>query len=292
MMHGIRARFELVRIPAVFSAHADIVAGFLIAGGGIREFPSFVALLAATTLLYSAGMALNDVFDADIDRRERPERPIPSGRVSRNEGLVIGMLCLIAGAAVAALAGWVSAVIAVILAAAIIAYNAGFKSHSFFGPAVMGGCRYLNFALGLSLVPHLPALILLPAITGVYIFGVTVLSRDEASGGVISTAVWTSGLTVALTGLLMVLFHQVGLMPRATGPILGMLWAGGIILYLYRLKEDAPPDLIQAAVRFMLMNLIVLDGIIVIGFSPAVFALPVWALLLPGRYLARRFYVT
>ena len=34
-------------------------------------------------------MVLNDVFDAEVDARERPERPIPSGRVSlqrRNGG--------------------------------------------------------------------------------------------------------------------------------------------------------------------------------------------------------------
>ena len=34
-------------------------------------------------LFYTAGMILNDVLDDDVDRRERPERPLPSGAVSR-----------------------------------------------------------------------------------------------------------------------------------------------------------------------------------------------------------------
>ena len=40
--------------------------------------------------LYAAGMVLNDAFDAELDARERPERPIPSGRISRSRHGVLG----------------------------------------------------------------------------------------------------------------------------------------------------------------------------------------------------------
>ncbi len=39
-------------------------------------------LVAASTLLYASGVVLNDVFDLRRDARERPERPLPSRRVS------------------------------------------------------------------------------------------------------------------------------------------------------------------------------------------------------------------
>ena len=38
-------------------------------------------LVAASVFLYLAGMVLNDVYDVEIDRRERPDRPLPSGRI-------------------------------------------------------------------------------------------------------------------------------------------------------------------------------------------------------------------
>ena len=34
-------------------------------------------------------MVLNDVFDAEVDAREQPDRPIPSGRVSRRAAALL-----------------------------------------------------------------------------------------------------------------------------------------------------------------------------------------------------------
>lgn len=291
-MVDIRARLELIRVPAVFSAHADIVAGFIIAGGAAAHLGRLIALMAATTLLYSAGMALNDVFDVAIDREERPRRPIPSGRVGLAEAFVIGMGGLITGAYFASLAGWVSAVVALLLVVAIIAYNGGLKCRPVAGPAAMGACRYLNLALGLSVVPHLPTMLLLPAITGVFIFGVTVLSRHEVYGGNVSPAVQAAILAVAASCFLGIVFFLGGIMPKITGVVLSILWAAGMMTVLFRLMGDASPERIQKTIRLLLMNLVVLDGILVTGFASPIHAAAVWLLVLPGRFLSRRFYVT
>ncbi|WP_344980642.1 UbiA family prenyltransferase, partial [Streptosporangium fragile] len=73
----MRAVLELVRAPAALSVPGDTMAGAPAAGR--RATPG---LAAASVLLYWAGMALNDWSDREIDAVERPERPIPSGRVS------------------------------------------------------------------------------------------------------------------------------------------------------------------------------------------------------------------
>ncbi len=78
----MRAYLQLVRLPAVFTAMADIVLGFVLANGALSPFPEFAALLCASSALYLAGMVFNDFFDRRIDAVERPKRPIPSGRVS------------------------------------------------------------------------------------------------------------------------------------------------------------------------------------------------------------------
>ena len=65
---------------------ADILCGFLvgaaISGAGEPNWFVLPWLLLSSAGLYLGGMVLNDVFDARLDAVERPERPIPSGRVS------------------------------------------------------------------------------------------------------------------------------------------------------------------------------------------------------------------
>ena len=78
-MHGYRGYLELVRPANVATALADVLAGYAVAGLGN---PGLGWLLLSTACLYAGGVVLNDVFDRDLDRIERPERPIPSGRVS------------------------------------------------------------------------------------------------------------------------------------------------------------------------------------------------------------------
>src|SRR6266852_4753634 len=81
-----RAYAQLVRLPNVFTAMADIVLGWLGAratGTPDTRWPGFALLLAASACLYSGGMVWNDFFDVEQDRRERPYRPLPSGRITR-----------------------------------------------------------------------------------------------------------------------------------------------------------------------------------------------------------------
>ena len=89
MTDKLFAYLQLVRLPNVFTALADVAMGFFVTQGIVElaslepvQIVRLTLLCVASACLYLAGMALNDAFDADIDREERPERPIPSGRVS------------------------------------------------------------------------------------------------------------------------------------------------------------------------------------------------------------------
>ena len=99
-------------------------------------------LLVGASLLYTGGMVLNDVCDYAADLKERPSRPLPSGRVSRRAALVAGVGLLAAGWACTLVyrprvAAWAGA-----LTAAIVAYN---LLHRFrlLGLALMAACRGL-----------------------------------------------------------------------------------------------------------------------------------------------------
>src|SRR5213594_2119078 len=103
-----RAYAQLLRVPNVFTALADIGLGWLtaLAAGAPRtHWLGFVLLMCASASLYSAGMVWNDYFDIEQDRKERPFRPLPSGRISRGSAAAQGLSALLLGLVLAALAG-------------------------------------------------------------------------------------------------------------------------------------------------------------------------------------------
>ena len=152
------AWLQLVRLPAVFTALSNILCGFLITHRTpqirVAELTSqkeLWLLLLSTSGLYLGGMVLNDVFDAKLDAVERPERPIPSGRISLRAAAVFGSLLMLAGVLAAALAGTPSVVVAALIVPCVLVYN-GFLKSTIVAPLGMGTCRFLNLMLGASAV--------------------------------------------------------------------------------------------------------------------------------------------
>src|SRR6201991_4029282 len=113
----LRDYAELVRAPAGLSVPGDVVAGAAAAGALRARTP---ALAGASVLLYWGGMAANDWADRRLDATERPERPIPSGRIAPGRGFAVAAGLTAAGVAVAGLTGGRRALtVAVPLAAAV-----------------------------------------------------------------------------------------------------------------------------------------------------------------------------
>ena len=80
---------RLGRVSNLPTVWTNTLAGIVLAGGRVLE-PWTLPLLVALSLFYVAGMYLNDAFDAGIDARERPERPIPAGLVSAETVFTLG----------------------------------------------------------------------------------------------------------------------------------------------------------------------------------------------------------
>jgi 4-hydroxybenzoate polyprenyltransferase len=183
---------RLVRAPAALSVPGDAVAGAAAAG---CLGPRTVALAGGAVCLYWAGMALNDWADRDLDAVERPERPIPSGRVSAPTALVVAASLTGAGVALAATAGGRrSLAVAVPLAVAVWGYDLRWK-HTRWGPVAMAACRGLDVLLGASpgrLARAVPDALLVAAHT----VTVTALSRHETTG----TTAALPRATLAATG--------------------------------------------------------------------------------------------
>ena len=97
------AWMRLMRLSNAPTAATGALVGAMIATRGTAGAATSASTLglcvAGVTLLYLGGMVMNDFFDQPIDRIERPDRPIVSGRVSAQAALSLGMLLLAAGTA-------------------------------------------------------------------------------------------------------------------------------------------------------------------------------------------------
>jgi 4-hydroxybenzoate polyprenyltransferase len=192
------AYLQLIRAPNVFTAWADTLMGYALVGGTQHGMLRLAVLLVATAGFYTAGMVLNDVFDVEQDRKERPFRPIPSGRVplvvARRLGwslLAIGWLAsFVAGwlAASDVSRGWLVGIIGSLLAVTIVAYDAWWK-RTWFGPWLMGACRTQNIllamAVGAGATPLIsqehPGYVTAALAIGLYVVGITWFARAEAA---------------------------------------------------------------------------------------------------------------
>jgi 4-hydroxybenzoate polyprenyltransferase len=168
------------------------VAGFLLAAGASARFSSSLALAASAGLLfYAAGLLVNDVADLEVDRRERPGRPLPSGCISAAAARNAAFLLMVGAMLICLRLGGKTVPVGAALCAAILAYNFRLKKIAVLGPLNMGLCRALNLALGASVVGTAsPLLIGASSILTAYVATVTHLARKEAEKAPSGWACW------------------------------------------------------------------------------------------------------
>ncbi|WP_435335762.1 geranylgeranylglycerol-phosphate geranylgeranyltransferase [Haloarchaeobius sp. TZWWS8] len=118
--------------------------------GGAWDAPAIqaTAAVAATVFATGAGMVINDYFDADIDRINAPDRPIPRGAVSERGALVFSILLFAGAAASAALLPPLAIGIAVVNLVALAVYTQWFKGTPGFGNLVVGYLTGSTFLFG------------------------------------------------------------------------------------------------------------------------------------------------
>jgi hypothetical protein len=283
-----------MRPANIVTAISDIFAGAVIAGyaSGVSELSSLPYLIISTIGLYGGGVVFNDVFDADLDRVERPERPIPSGLISEKEGALLGASLLIVGiAAASGLSIYPSGVIALFIAIAALVYDKWGKHHRFLGPLNMGLCRGLNLLLGISVVPEaLFQFGYLAVVPIVYIAAITMISRGEVHGGKSNTMLLAAFLyLVVLASILYAsIVHGYSLYTILFLAIFSLL----IYPPLMRAFRDPVGKNIGMAVKAGVLALIVMNASWATAFGGLYPALVIILLLPASIFLARLFAVT
>ncbi|MHA6247503.1 UbiA-like protein EboC [Pontibacter sp. CAU 1760] len=297
------AYLRLMRPANIITAIADILMGFAASGmllatpfweNGLRAetLQPLGWLVLATIGLYGGGVVFNDVFDADLDRVERPERPIPSGKATVTGAATLGISLLLLGVLAAWQVSGISALIALAVAGLAVLYDWKGKHHNFLGPINMGSCRGGNLLLGMSAVPAaIEQLWFMALIPIVYIAAITMVSRGEVHGGNMA----------ALRGaVLMYALVFGGIISLAFLPQFNLLYSLPFLLLfaylifppLFKAMPTKEPRLIIKAVKAGILALIVMNASMAAGFAGWQYGLVVLLLLPVSIYIARKFAVT
>lgn len=283
-----------MRPANIVTAVADILAGMAISGFFLHtpdDVSPVVWLILSTIGLYGGGVVMNDVFDADLDAVERPERPIPSGLISRTAASVLGLVLLSGGVIVAFLVSIFSGFLALTIAACALLYDKWAKHHTFLGPLNMGVCRGLNLLLGISIIPEqVSPHSLLAFVPIAYIAAITLISQGEVHGGKKVTIFSASFLYVlAMAAILYVSFRQGHLLVTA---MFVALWAIMVFLPLKKAFDRPEGRLIGRAVRAGVLALIIMNAAWAAAFGVTYLALIILLLLPLSVLLAKVFAVT
>ena len=172
---------QLLRAPNLLTVPGDVLAGCLLAAG--TKFTPDMDLgraVLASVFFYASGLVLNDLADLEIDRKERPARPLPSGRVGLPAARAVAMLLMAAALGFCAWIGGRTMIVGAVLCAAILSYNLLAKHRALSGPLNMGLCRALNLVLGATLVGTANSLLLVASILlTAYVTTVTYIANRE-----------------------------------------------------------------------------------------------------------------
>lgn len=264
------AYLALARVSNAPTVVSNVLAGVALASVAFPVTASGTFLLAvALVLYYTAGMVLNDLFDLGVDRRERPERPLPSGRVSRTEALAVTVGLFSIGTFLLSLLGLAPLLWGLILVVAIVLYDAWHKTNPL-SPALMAVTRALvyitafsAFASGSSSALAFWGLVFWALLLGLYIVGLTYIAKTETRT---LTGTWPAALLYlpALVGALALPWSGFWL------PLALALWVTYSVSFVFITRQ------VGRAIGYLIAGVSLLDALVILLFGSSVGVL--WAL--------------
>jgi hypothetical protein len=323
----------LIRAPNLFTVPSNILSGYfattLLSDTNITQL---LLLIFSSIFLYVAGIILNDYFDISVDRKERPNRPLASGQITKRSALLIATSSIVAGNVLSWSVSWNSFIISLCLTIVIFIYNYWLKRSRAGNPLTMGSARFLNVLLGGSLALGLvtkmdETLVFVGYCLFLYTASISLLSLKEVSTGEwLSNKAWIpivlSFLTVLLTiGSILVagfsgyfqiafifnltifscimcisFFHLFSRLRRITNVTSRGQYKKGYP----KIKEDSVDSInqtnisreIQHIIKTMILSIIVLDSIFLSGLVGIYAGFAVLLLVIPPIILGRKLYVT
>jgi len=279
--------FQLVRIPGIFTAFSNVLIGYFFSLSSNPDFISLPFLLVTSGMLFSAGMIFNDFFDLNIDKKERPNRPLPSGKISKQKALFLGIIFLIIGNIFAFIVGYDSLIISLVMTGIILCYNYRLKFSSFLGIFSLSIIRFLNVLLGFSIISFSYEIIQFAIPIAIFVGGISILAKNEIGLSTLISQKLNKLLnfaTIIYVGILIIRNFQIE-------QLIFLSLFSLLSLNPFNNKKNSETK-IQKQVTFQLLSIILLDATIITLFSSFYYGILVTLLVIPAYLITKKLYLT
>jgi 4-hydroxybenzoate polyprenyltransferase len=252
-LHGYLSLARISNSPTVVS---NVLAGAAL-GGALQPNGTVALLAVALVLFYTAGMFLNDICDYAIDLRQRPERPLPMGTVTRSAAATTTVVLFVAGSLLLWLAGPRPFLAGLVLIAVIVVYDVWHKANPL-SPLVMAATRLLVYVIAyLAFTPRVSAALLIcGGLLALYVLGLTYIAKKETAPS------FRNYWPAALLFLPVVYFGSVVVMGGSLLllPLLAVFaaWVAYSILFVYRTTGRS----IGGAIGRLIAGISLLDALV------------------------------
>ncbi|MCI0706970.1 MAG: geranylgeranylglycerol-phosphate geranylgeranyltransferase [Ignavibacteriae bacterium] len=157
----LKAYFEVARPGNHIIGVLTIIAAAFLAGAELSQWARILLAALSASLVAAGGYAINDFFDVEIDKVNRPDRPLPRGSLSKEEVWWMWRLCSGAGVVAAAFVGPYALAVVICWVILLYFYSKRFKRSVLLGNLMIGFATGLAFIyggvvagnIGLSLIP-------------------------------------------------------------------------------------------------------------------------------------------
>lgn len=138
--------------------------GSIVAGAQLVPAQPVILAVISAFLISGAGMAINDYYDVEIDRINKPGRPLPSGKISLRTARTYSIVLFLLGIAMSYFINLYAFAVAVLVSAVLYAYAMKLKKMLLAGNMAVSALVGLSFvygglAVGSYFIPLLLALL-------------------------------------------------------------------------------------------------------------------------------------
>jgi 4-hydroxybenzoate polyprenyltransferase len=309
---------QLFRIPNIFTVPPDILGGYFVTS--INSVPPLnysdvLLLVFSSVFLYVGGLVTNDLFDIRKDKAERPNRPLPSGKINRSTAILLSALFFGSGLFLSSLLTFTSTLLSIFLVVMILSYNYKLKD-GLTRPFLMGGIRSINVIYGASCNMDflnsineptntvysyiaLANLLVIALAVYIHVFTLTLFSRRETQHdgkSLVERPLNLKQVCVCYL-LLFAIIYFLGVLYLPNKLLFSVFFVSFLlvitILFYYKIRkkqygfEDA-----QYLVKNMIVLLILLDSIFVAGSSGLFFGVLSIGMILPCVILGKKIQMT
>lgn len=283
----IRTYLQLIRFPGIFTVFSNVLLGFFVVQQFTFDWLALVFLLATSGSLFFAGMVFNDFFDFSLDKKQRPERPLPSGKISKNNAFYLGLCLLVLANVCSYLVGFQTLLVSLLMTGFILLYDIKLKNIPVLGILNLSLIRFFNVILATTLVALTTDVILIAIPVAILVAGISIFAKTEDSQYSKRAEILNLIFIVATIFYVNLLAFE--------GEIIFYVFIGIFIsstfVPFYFYKEKTKPN-IQRKVTFQLLSIIILDATLLSIYSELIFAIITLILFVPAYFITRKMYLT